>query len=93
MYSAIKATTDETTTTITGTGEIVDADYQASVSFVGETKDGKELTITVFNAINLENLDWTLADKDEVIASLTYQGCYLEDSTTGYEPWEIEYAV
>ena len=93
MYSAIKATTDETKTTITGTGEIVDADYQESVSFVGETKDGKELTITVFNAINLENLDWSLADKDEVIASLTYQGCYLEDSIAGYEPWEIEYAV
>lgn len=91
MYAATKATTQTTTTTITGTGEIVDADYQDSVKWVGKTKAGKAVTIELFNAINLENFEWTLADKDEVVAELTYTGCYLEDSTANYEPWEITF--
>lgn len=58
----------------------------------GKTKDGKGVVIKVYNAINLENFDWTLADKDEVISALSYTGCYLENSPQDYEPWEVEFA-
>lgn len=78
-------------TKVTGKGHIDDEDYQDEVSFVGKTKAGKNVIIRVFNAINLENFDWTLAEKDDVTGELTYTGCYLEDSPDDFEPWEIEY--
>lgn len=90
MYSATSVKTTEGTV-ITGTGQITDTDYQDSVKWVGTTKGGKEVSIEVFNAINLENFEWTLADKDEVVAELTYTGCYLEDSPSNYEPWQITF--
>ena len=93
MYAGVKATdSEDESTVITGTGAIADTDYQDSVKWVGKTKAGKAVTIKVFNAINLENFEWTLADKDEVVASLTYTGCYLEESPYDYEPWEISFA-
>ena len=93
MYAGVKATdSEDESTVITGTGAIADTDYQDSVKWVGKTKAGKAVTIKVFNAINLENFEWTLADKDEVVASLTYTGCYLEESQDDYEPWEISFA-
>ena len=54
--------------------------------------NGKPVSIKVFNAINLENFDWSLADKDEVVAALTYTGTYEEDSPEDFEPWEVEFA-
>lgn len=94
MYAAVKATknTELKKTVITGTGKIADTDYQDTVKWTGKTKGGRPVTITIKNAINLENFDWTMADKDEVIAALTYTGCYLEDSPDEFEPWEIEFA-
>lgn len=92
MYPGLKATTAaETGTIITGTGVsiIPDTDY-TEVSFVGKTKSGKSVTITVKNAINLENIDWALQDKDEVIHKLTYTGCY-DDLKPTEEPWSITY--
>lgn len=76
---------------VSGKGRIDDTDYQDIVSFVGKTKAGKSVVIRVFNAINLENFDWTMAEKDDVTGELTYTGCYLEDSADTFEPWEIEY--
>jgi hypothetical protein len=91
LYPAIKATTADTKTIVTGTGKIEATDYQPVVSFVGETKSGKQVVIKVENAINLDNIDWTLAEKDEVVAAITYLGTYQEDSPPEYEPWNIEY--
>lgn len=91
MYAAIKSTKVELKTTITGTGKVLDTDFQPFVKWVGKTKGGRAVTIKVLNAINLENFDWTLADKDEVIAALTYTGCYEDDSPEDFEPWEIEF--
>lgn len=91
MYAAIKVAKAEDKTIITGTGKVLDSDYQEIVKWTGKTKAGKAVIIRVRNAINLENLDWTLADKDEVISSLTYQGAYEDDSAEDFEPWEIEY--
>lgn len=92
MYPGLKSTTGTGNTTVTGDGQIKDADYNSEVTWTGKTKGGKSVLITVENAINLENFDWTLADKDEVVATLTYTGCYLEDSPEGYEPWNVEFA-
>lgn len=92
MYPGLKSTTSTGKTTITGTGVIQDSDYSDEVTWTGKTKGGKSVVITVENAINLENFDWALADKDEVVASLTYTGCYLDSSPQGYEPWNVEFA-
>lgn len=91
MYPALKSTVSTGKTTITGTSTIIDTDYNAKVTWTGKTKAGKAVVITVENAINLENFDWELADKDEIVAELTYTGCYAEDSPVGYEPWNIEF--
>lgn len=93
MYSGITITDSDGKKKVTGKGQISSDDYQPTVSFVGETKGGREVIIVVENAINLENLDWSLVDKDEVVASLTYTGCFEDGSPSDYEPWSITYAV
>ncbi len=92
LYAGLETTEVDSGTKVTGKGQISDDDYHEKVSFVGKTKAGKRVVIEIENAINLENLDWTLADKDEVVAALTYIGCYEEESPEGYEPWSITYA-
>lgn len=91
LYTALKLTKEDDKSKLTGTLEIVDSDYQDVVKWVGKTKGGKEVVIAIENAINLENMDWTLADKDEVVAALTYTGCYEEDSPDNYEPWSVTF--
>ena len=45
------------------------------------------------NAINLENIDWEMQDKSEVINKLgTYEACFTEGELET-EPWEIEWGV
>lgn len=90
LYPGIKDSGVESTK-ITGTGKISTTDYIPTVTWTGKTKAGKQVIITVENAINLENIDWALAEKDEVVAEITYTGCYEEDSPEDYEPWNIEY--
>lgn len=87
-YPGLDVIDDVTKTTITGTNEIVDTDYQ-TVKWTGKTKEGKAVVITLNNAINLENFDWTLADKDEVIHALSYTATYEEGSDV--EPWNVDF--
>ena len=92
MHSGIKKTTSGSNTVITGTGKIDDeADYH-TVQFIGETKDGREVTIEVKNAINLENISLDLKEKNDVIDSITFTGCYEENAASIDEPWSITYA-
>lgn len=94
MYPAVGKTTSGTgaTTldTITGTTEIADADYNSTVTWVGKTKGGRTVTIEIQNAICLENIDWELADKEEVVPEVNFTGTYLENARTT-EPWSIKY--
>ena len=83
FYPALK----ETTGTITSTLEILATDYHA-VKWTGKTMGGEKVTITVDNAINLENIDLTLEDKDEVVPELTYTAAYEEDERNT-PPWSI----
>ena len=93
LHSGIKVSTDvkDGYTTITGTGKITDEDYH-KVEFIGETKDGRELVIEITDAINLENIEWTLKDKDDVVDTVTFTATYdpqAEDQMN--ECWAVHY--
>lgn len=78
-----------TTKTVTGALDIVDADY-STVTFTGKTVSGKDVIITLNNAINLENLDWAFIDKDEVVPEVTFTAAYDPNART-VEPWSLQY--
>lgn len=78
------------TDTITATADIQESDYN-DVTWTGETKGGRGVVITLTDAINLENIDWPLVDKDEVVAQITYTAAY-DETTRTTEPWSIEFA-
>jgi hypothetical protein len=92
LYPGIETTADTPTgsTTVTGTGVFATTDYK-TVTWTGETKGGKQCVITLENAINLDNIDFTLAEKDDVVATATFEGTYEETSAADYEPWDIVY--
>ena len=77
---------------ITGNCTIAEADYH-NYTFIGITKGGRPIKITVKDAINLENIDLTFQDKDEVVPQVTATATYEETNRTGAngEPWEIDY--
>lgn len=77
---------------IIGTGAVGVSDFK-EVSWVGLTKGGNAVTIKLHNAINMGNLDWTFAEKNDVVPSIEFTACYdntdaASDSTL--EPFEIE---
>lgn len=88
----IDKTTNPGTVKITGDHTIKDEDYQDEVTWTGKTREGKPVKITIRNAINLENIDWEMKDKDEVINTLTYEACFTEGELEE-EPWDIEWGV
>ena len=92
MYPAVSldTTTVSGTATITGAVDIVTADYN-DVVFTGKTASGKSVIITLEDAINLENIDWPLIDKDEVVAELTYTAAYTEATRGTVEPWSVDF--
>jgi hypothetical protein len=76
--------------TITAGEEILEADYQDEVVWIGETLDGRQVRITLENAINLDNIDWELKDKEEIVPKIVYTAAYLETARKT-EPWSVEY--
>ena len=75
-----------------GTGAVDVADFK-EVSWVGLTKGGNAVTIKLHNAINMGTIDWTFAEKNDVVPSIEFTACYdntdsVSDSTL--EPFEIE---
>ena len=78
-------------TTYLGTGEVISADFKA-VKWVGKTKSGAEVTIELQNAINTGNIEWTFAEKNDVVPSITFEACYDNTdaaSASTAEPWSI----
>ena len=76
-----------------GTGQITSADYK-KVKYVGKTKGGKPVTIEFDNAINLGNIDWTFAEKDDTVAEIVMTAVYDntdEMSKDTKEPWTVEF--
>lgn len=75
-----------------GTGAVTGADFK-EISWVGLTKGGNAITIRLHNAINKGNIDWTFAEKNDVVPSVEFEACYenadsASDSTL--EPFEVE---
>lgn len=78
-------------TTITGTGTVAVEDYK-SISWVGKTRAGIDITIEMTNAINLGDIDWTFADKGDTVSTVTFTACYTGNETTSVEPWDVTIA-
>lgn len=76
---------------LTSTLEITDEDYH-SVKWEGKTLGGEKVTITIENAINLENIDLSLEDKNEVVPELTYTAAYTEEARNTPN-WTIKFGV
>lgn len=78
--------------TYQGTGKVLDTDFK-SVKWVGKTKGGKNVTITLSNAINMGNINWTFAEKNDTVPQIVFTAAYtntdamISDTT---EPWTIE---
>jgi len=78
---------------IQGTGQVLTTDFK-DVRWVGQTKDGKNVTIELTNAINMGNINWTFAEKDDVVPQIVFTAAYtntnahISDTT---EPWSITY--
>ena len=79
--------------TITGNGGIITETDWHVLTWTGKTKGGVACKITLENAMNRGNLDWTLAEKDEVVPALEFMAHYdngdkQADETTKC-PWNI----
>lgn len=90
MYPAMQIASSGGTDTITAKLAIETVDYNDAITWTGRTLEGRPVIITIENAINLENIDWTLTDKDEVVPQVTYTATYLESARTT-EPWSVKY--
>ena len=77
--------------TYQGTGQVLAADY-IPVRWVGKTKGGKNVTITLPKALNMSNIDLSFQEKNDTVAALTFTAVYsntdamISDTT---EPWTI----
>ena len=90
FYPALsRNTTDPNKDVVTGTLEIVAGDYN-TVTWTGRTLNGKPIVITLENAINLENIDWSLVDKDENVPKATYTSTY-DPATRSTPPWNVQF--
>ena len=74
-------------------GNIATTDFH-KVTWTGKTKGGVPIKITLENAINKGNIEWTFAEKSEVVPAIELEACYdntdkQADNTT-IAPWKIE---
>jgi hypothetical protein len=90
-YPGLTVTSIAASDTISAASDVADTDY-STVTWTGETKDGRAVVITLSNAINLEDIDWEMKDKDEVVPEITYTATYTEAARTT-EPWSIVFAT
>lgn len=67
--------------------EISEGDYN-DVKWEGKTKDGQPVTILVKDAINIDNLEWSLEDKNEVVPALGFTASY-DEADRNLAPWEV----
>lgn len=80
--------------TITGNGGIIASTDFKEVTITGKTKGGVPVKISIENALNMGNLEWTFAEKGEVVPAIEFEACYANtdaqaDETTAC-PWKIE---
>ncbi|KNY24846.1 carboxypeptidase-like regulatory domain-containing protein [Pseudobacteroides cellulosolvens] len=91
FYPAMNLNTSDTAKDVlTAAADVSATDYN-TVSFTGRNLEGKQVYIEVKDAINLENINWELVDKEEVISELNYTGTY-DPAARTTEPWKVEFA-
>ena len=75
LYPAMKATTGADGTEITSNDDLaVKTDDYRKVEWAGITNTGKPIVITIENAVNVSNIDWSMQDRDEVLQTISYKG-------------------
>lgn len=82
------------TKVITGNGgNVATTDFHV-LTWTGKTKGGNACKITLTDAINKGNIEWTLAEKNEVVPALEFEACYSNTDAQATEkdacPWKIE---
>ena len=81
-----------------GSGKIVSGDFK-TVKWTGKTKSGNSVVITLDNAISMSNVDWTFAEKDDLVATVTFTATYTNTNSmvstdSDYEePWKVVYTA
>lgn len=75
--------------TLTGNGKINAATDFHTVKWTGTTKGGKTCVITLSNAINLGDIDWTFAEKNDTVPAVTFTAAYTGSEVDTTEPWTI----
>lgn len=78
----------------TGSG-VVSASDSHAIKWVGKTKSGVAVTVSMAKAMNMGNIDWTFAEKDDVVAEIVFTALYANTDATAStttEPWTIEIA-
>lgn len=76
-----------------GTGVVAASDFKA-VTWTGKTKGGSAVSIKFTKAINMGNIDWTFAEKDDTVAEVTFTSVYTNQNaaaTDTAEPWEVDF--
>jgi len=77
---------------IKGTGAVTSADFK-EVKWVGTTKGGSACTIKITDAMNMGNIEWQYAEKNDVVPNIEFTSCYDntdEASTSTEETWSVE---
>ena len=75
LYPAMKATTGADGVEITSNDDLkVETENYIQVEWQGITNTGAGVVITIDNAINVSNIDFTFADKSEVLQAIKYEG-------------------
>lgn len=90
LYPATQLASGGGTDTLTAKNDVEVTDYNAVVTWTGHTFEGRPVVITLNDAINLENIEWPLVDKEEIVSEVTYTAAYDPDDRNA-EPWKIEY--
>lgn len=73
---------------------LLSSDYFTNVCIVGEctASDSNLVICGIKNAVQLENVEFGFADKDESVVTVTFSGC-TDISDLDTEPWWIDYPV
>jgi len=88
FYPALKSSD---TTEVSGNLTVATTDYKV-VAFTGATLGGRNVYIQVDDAINLENIEWDLVDKEEVVPEITFTGTY-KSTTRTTPPYKIVWST
>lgn len=91
-YPGLEVVTDAGSGSLMRSTLKIDVGDYNDVTWTGKTKDGKTVTITVKNAINLDNLEWSLEDKSEVVPALGFTATY-DEATRDTPPWLVEFGA